>query len=63
MQLVKNARVRAESTIFAASTCIVMSRLIISSLLITGLTIQIASHTEIFNALCDDNIISKNKNV
>ena len=39
-----------------------MSRLIISSLLITGLTIPIASHAEIFNALCDESNTSNNKN-
>ena len=53
---------RGESTISATSICILMSRLIISTLLITGLTIPIASHAEIFNALCDDNITNKNKN-
>ena len=39
-----------------------MPRLIISSLIVTGLTIPIASHAEIFNALCDEINTPNNKN-
>ena len=39
-----------------------MSRLLISTLLITGLTTPIASHAEIYNALCNEANSSNNRN-